>query len=75
VVAKAYIDQLERSAALPAGEVASLRQAIQKAEGNAKELGKLKKHAASLEKTAATKNGADGARLQALAEILKRPEA
>jgi hypothetical protein len=76
VVAKAYIDQLERSSALPAGEIASLRQAIQKAEGNSKELGKLKKRASSLEKSAGVaKNPADSARLRALAEILKQPVA
>jgi hypothetical protein len=75
VVAKAYIDQLERSQALSAGEIADLRQAIQKAEGNKKDLGKLKKFAPSLDKTASSKSGADAVRLKALAEILKRPVA
>ena len=74
VVAKAYIDQLERSQALPSERIAALREAIQKAETNRKELGKLKKLASPLEKDArATNNAADSARLQALAEILKRP--
>jgi hypothetical protein len=74
VVAKAYVDQLERSQALPADRIAALRQAIQKAEMNRKELGKLKSLAPSLEKSAGeTKSAADSARLQALAEILKRP--
>lgn len=73
VVAKAYVDQLERSQALSSDEIATLRQAIQKAEGNRKEIGNLKKLASSLEKTATAKNGADAARLHALAEILKRP--
>jgi hypothetical protein len=74
VVAKAYVDQLERSQALPADQIASLRQAIQKAEGNRKELGKLKGLAPSLEKSAGqTKSAADSARLQALADILRRP--
>ncbi len=77
VVAKAYVDQLERSQALPADRIASLRQAIQRAESshlNQKELGKLKSLAPSLEKSAGlTKSAADSARLQALAEILKRP--
>lgn len=73
VVAKAYVDQLERSQALPADKVAALRQAIQKAESERKP-GKLKSLAPSLEKSAGlTKNGADSARLKALAEILKRP--
>jgi hypothetical protein len=77
VVAKAYIDQLERSQALPADQIASLRQAIQSAESsklNRKELGKLKKLAPSLEKSAvAAKSEADASRLRALAEILKQP--
>jgi len=73
VVAKAYIDQLERSQALTADRITALREAIQKAESS-KSLGKLKKLASSLEKDArSTKNGTDSARLQALAEILKRP--
>ncbi len=73
VVAKAYVDQLERSQALPADRIASLRQAIQKAESSRK-LGNLKSLAPSLEKSAGlTKSAADSARLHALAEILKRP--
>jgi hypothetical protein len=68
VVAKAYLDQLERSKGLPADQIASLRAAIQKAESSPKELGRLKKLAAPLEK-----NGTDAARSQALAEILKNP--
>lgn len=74
VVAKAYVDQLERSQGLPSGEIASLRQAIQKAESSQKDLKKLKSLAPSLEKSAGlTKSGADSARLQALAAILRRP--
>jgi hypothetical protein len=74
VVAKAYVDQLERSQALPSDRIAALRQAIQKAEGNRKELGKLKGLAPSLEKSALlAKSAADSARLQALAQILRRP--
>jgi hypothetical protein len=77
IVAKAYVDQLERSQALPADRIAALRQAIGNAETSKmkqKELKKLKSIAASLEKTAATtKTAADSTRLQALAEILKRP--
>ena len=75
VVAKAYLDQLERAQALPTDRIAAVRQAIQKAEGSRKELGKLKSLASSLEKSAgAAKSPADSTRLQALAEILKRPE-
>ena len=77
IVAKAYVDQLERSQALPADQIAALRQAIQSAESSnmkRKELAKLKAFAPSLEKSAATtKNASDATRLQALAEILKRP--
>jgi hypothetical protein len=78
VVAKAYVDQLERSQGLPADRIAALRKAIQSAETsqmNRGELAKLKSLAPSLEKSAAmTKSTADSERLQALAEILKRPE-
>ncbi len=79
VMAKAYIDQLERSQTLASDKIAALRQAIQSAESanlSQKELGKLKKLAPSLEKSAGlTKNETDSARLQALAEILKQPAA
>ncbi len=77
VVAKAYIDQLERSKALAADQIASLRGAISKAESS--KLGKkdaenLKAMAPSLEKNAGmSKSAADAARLNALAEILKAP--
>ena len=77
VVAEAYVDQLERSQGLPADRIAALRKAIQSAETshmNRGELAKLKSLAPSLEKSAAmTKSTADSNRLQALAEILKRP--
>jgi hypothetical protein len=77
MVAKAYVDQLERSQALPADRIAALRQAFQSAESSnmvRKELAKLKAHAPSLEKSAAsTTSAADSTRLRALAEILKRP--
>jgi hypothetical protein len=77
VVAKAYVDQLERSQALPADRIAALRQAIQGAESshmNRRELETLRSLAPSLEKSAgSTKSAADSARLQALSEILKQP--
>jgi hypothetical protein len=76
-VAKAYVDQLERSQALPADRIAALRQALQSAESSHMrpgELAKLKSLAPSLEKNAArTQSAADSTRLQALAEILKQP--
>ena len=77
VVAKAYVDQLERSQSLPSSEIADLRQAIQRAETSRlkrKELDKLKNLARSLEKNAGMrKSAADTARLKSLTEILRRP--
>ena len=68
-VAKAYVDQLERSQALPADRITALRTAIQKGDS-----GNLKKMALVLEKDAATaKSAADSNRLKSLAEILKQP--
>ena len=78
VVAKAYLDQLERSQALQAKRIADLRKAIQNAETSRLNKGKLKKlerMAPSLEKSAAAASPTDAARLHALAEILKRPSA
>ncbi|HKR58764.1 MAG TPA: hypothetical protein VJS64_03445 [Pyrinomonadaceae bacterium] len=78
VVAMAYLDQLERSQALPADEIAALRKAIQGAEGshmNRRELAKLKGFAPAVEKSATSaKSTADSTRMQALAGILKQPE-
>jgi hypothetical protein len=77
VVAKAYLDQLSRSQALPGGRIAALQKAIQSAESShlsKSNLAKLQRMAPSLEKSAAAaKSPADSARLHALAEILKRP--
>jgi hypothetical protein len=68
-VAKAYIDQLERSQALSADRITALRAAIQKGD-----TGGLKKMAPAVEKDAASaKTPADANRLTALAEILKQP--
>jgi hypothetical protein len=77
VVAKAYIDQLERSQGLPTDQILALRKAIQGAEAmklSATELAKLRNLAPPLEVTARAANPADTNRLLALAEILKRPE-
>ena len=77
VVAKAYVDQLFRSEALPAKQIADLQKAIENAEKshmNRSKLSKLKSMAPPLEKSADTaKSPADSARLHALAEILKHP--
>jgi hypothetical protein len=79
VVANAYVDQLERSQALPAGRIAALRAAIDAAETShmsKSNLAKLKRMAPSLDKSAATaKSPSDSKRLQALADILKHPSA
>jgi len=78
-VAKAYLDQLSRSQALPADQITSLQKAIQTAETshmNKGKVAKLQKMAPSLEKNAGTaKTPADASRLHALAEILKHPSA
>ena len=76
VVAKAYVDQLERSHALPAERIAALRQAIQSAERsnmNDTALAKLKELAPSLDESAGTTQSADATRLHALADILRNP--
>jgi len=77
IMAKAYLDQIERSQALPTDRIATLRQAIQTAESshlNKASLAKLKSLGMSLDKSAGTmKSATDATRLQALAEILKRP--
>src|SRR5579863_7854544 len=79
VVAKAYLDQLSRTQALPAEQISSLQKAIQNAETshmNKSKVAKLKNMAPSVEKSAATaKSVADSTRLRALAEILKHPAA
>jgi hypothetical protein len=77
VVAKAYLDQLERTQALPADQIAAVRKAIQSAESShmsRKALVKLQSFSASLKQSAGTaKSAADSKRLQALAEILQHP--
>ena len=79
VVAKAYLDQLARSQALPEKQITDLQKAIQNAESshmNKGKLEKLAKKASSLEKSAdAAKTPADASRLRALAGILKNPSA
>jgi hypothetical protein len=75
IVAKAYVDQLERSQALPAASLAEVRAAMDAAKGGGK-MAKLNALGDSLERSAATaKTAADSSRLRALAAILKHPEA
>lgn len=73
VVAKAYVDQLERSNAMSSDQIASFRSAISKAE--ASKNGKDLKNSASMaqKSSSSAKNSADAARLRALAAILKQP--
>jgi len=77
VVAKAYLDQLERSKAVPSDQIASVRKAIQRAESshlNRVEVAKLQKFARSMKESAGTtKSAVDSKRLLALSEILQRP--
>jgi hypothetical protein len=79
IVAKAYLDQLERSQGLAANQLGNIRQAIQVAERarmSKASLAKLKSFAPSLEEVAyvtVSTNPVDAGRLRALAEILKRP--
>jgi hypothetical protein len=78
-VARAYLDQLGRSQALPSGRIADLNKAIghtQKSHLGKKELAKLHRMAASVETNAsAAKNLEDAKRLHALAQILENPTA
>lgn len=76
VVAKAYLDQLERSQALPADQITAMRDAIQNAEKsnlNASSRAKLQGFVKSLKESAGSKSEADSKRMLALAEILQRP--
>jgi hypothetical protein len=79
VVAKAYVDQLSRSQALPADQITALQKAIQNAESShmSKDaLVNLKGMAPSVASDAGSaKNPADAARLKALADILEHPAA
>ena len=79
VVAKAYVDQLERSGALPADRVGTLRQTIadsEKSHLNKKDLARLNRLTFNLQDDASgAKEPADATRLHNLAEILKHPTA
>jgi hypothetical protein len=79
IVAKAYLDQLSRSQALPQKQIEALQKAVRKAEKShlkESEVSKLKAMAPELEQSATSaKTPADASRLHALAEILKNPAA
>ena len=77
VVAKAYVDQLSRSQALPANRIAKLRKTIHSAERShmsKASAAKLSALSPALEKDAAdAKTQTDSMRMRALAEVLKHP--
>jgi hypothetical protein len=79
VVAKAYLDQLSRSQALPAEQIKLLEKAIKSAEKShlsSKNVAKLQAMAPTVAESSATaKTPADAVRLRALAEVLKHPTA
>jgi hypothetical protein len=79
VVAKAYLDQLSRSQALPAKQISDLQKAIKGAEKShmsEKTVAKLKGLTPALDASAsAAKSPVDQTRLTGLAEILKHPAA
>jgi hypothetical protein len=75
-VAKAYVDQLSRSQALPAGQISQLQKAIhgaEKSHNNRNKMAKLKGMAPGLQKDAeSAKTPADSMRMHALADVLQR---
>ena len=74
-VAKAYVDQLERSGALPADRIAELRKTIQRAEASklsSSDRGRLQGIGLVLSKISG-EDSLETARLHALAEILEHP--
>jgi hypothetical protein len=79
IVARAYLDQLGRSQALPAKRIAALNKAIARAQTShlaRKDQAKLQSMAASVETGAsASRSATDAMRLHALALILQSPTA
>ena len=77
VVAKAYVDQLERSNALPVDRVTAIRDTIADAEKshmNKKDVSRLNSLSSNLQdESTSTKDAAVVTRLHNLAEILKHP--
>jgi hypothetical protein len=73
-VARAYLDQLARSRALPAPRVSTLKSAIDKADKDKPSksaLDALDALAGDVEKDAASASGADAVRMKALASTIK----
>jgi ribosomal protein S13 len=77
IVAKAYIDQLERSKGISSEQISYLREAINKVESsnmNKKDVKNLKKLSSNLKKNSKwVKNAADSAHINALTGILMNP--
>lgn len=76
VVAKAFVDQLERSKAISTAQIGELRQAIATAETSnldKKSKSKLKDLASSLQKTKVA-DEVNAGRIRALVEVLKSPQ-
>ncbi len=77
IVAKAYVDQLERSKALNANQVSGIRTAIESAESSKldkKDADALKALVPTIQKNAeVTKRSIDANRMRSLAEILMKP--
>ncbi|MBX7060855.1 MAG: hypothetical protein K1X52_04295 [Pyrinomonadaceae bacterium] len=74
VVAKAYLDQLERDSAISAKDASKIRKALDKAERSKNGKGLAKSVAVVEKAAAASKNAADTARFNAVAAILKQPQ-
>jgi hypothetical protein len=71
-VAKAYVDQLERSKALPPDQISALRTAIGKAENSNSDRAGLKSFASSIKKAAASKkNSLEASRMRELSAIIE----
>lgn len=77
VVAKAYVDQLERSNALNSNQITNIRSAIESAESSklaSADVEALKKLVPTIQKNAElTKRSIDADRMTALADILLKP--
>jgi hypothetical protein len=72
IVAKAYVDQLERSKTMDAARAKALRTAFDQGDKRQRDaLASLDTMAADLEREAAAPGAKDGARLRALAEAIK----
>jgi hypothetical protein len=74
VVARAYLDQLNRKNAIPAAHAAAVKSAIDNAEKKKGAAGQLASAAAQLESDTANAQGRDLDRLKALVEILNKEE-